>query len=354
MTENFLGTMPVQEKHRFDHAKLQAYLEQNVEGFRGPLEVEQFKGGQSNPTFLLKAGSGRYVLRRKPPGKLLPSAHAVDREYRVITALRNTEVPVARSYCLCEDDNVIGTAFYVMEFVEGRVLWDGSLPGMTPAQRRAIYGEMNRVIAALHRVDYTAIGLADYGKAGNYFERQIARWTKQYKASETETIDAMERLIEWLPRNIPPGDETTLVHGDFRLDNLIFDPTEPRALAVLDWELSTLGHPLADFSYHCMAWHVPPGPFRGIVGLDLSALGIPSESEYIALYCKATGRGPIDRDEWNFYIAYNLFRGAGILQGIMGRVRDGTATSQHAREAGSVARGLAEKAWEIVQRIRKA
>ncbi|HEU0199910.1 MAG TPA: phosphotransferase [Burkholderiaceae bacterium] len=351
MSEHFIGTMPVQERHRFDGARLEAYLTAHVEGFRGPMEVEQFKGGQSNPTFLLRAGSGRYVLRRKPPGRLLPSAHAVDREYRVISALAASEVPVARAHCLCEDESIIGTAFYVMAYVDGRVLWDGAPAGMRADERRAIYAEMNRVIAALHRVDYAALGLADFGKAGNYFERQIARWSRQYKASETETIEAMERLIEWLPRNIPAGDETVVVHGDFRLDNLIFHPHEPRVLAVLDWELSTLGHPLADFSYHCMAWHVSPGPFRGLVGLDLEKLGIPSEDEYVAMYCRATGRGPIDRDEWNFYIAYNLFRAAGISQGVMGRVKDGTATSQHAREVGSVARWLAEKGWEVVQGI---
>jgi len=220
---------------------------------------------------------------------------------------------------------------------------------MTPAERRAVYAEMNRVIAALHRVDPRALGLADFGKAGNYFERQIARWSKQYKASETETVAAMERLIEWLPRNIPDDDQTALVHGDYRLDNLIFHPTEPRILAVLDWELSTLGHPLADFSYHCLAWHVPPGPLHGIAGLDARALGIPSEDEYVAAYCRPTGRAAIDRAHWSFYIAYNLFRGAGIAQGIMGRVKDGTATSAHAREAGGVARWLAEKAWSVVE-----
>ena len=349
---DFSGTMQVQEKHRFDTAKLQHYLREHVDGFSGELTVEQFKGGQSNPTFRLSAGGARYVLRRKPPGKLLPSAHAVDREYRVITALRgDSGVPVAKTYCLCEDDGVIGTAFYVMECVEGRVLWDPALPGMSRAERTAIFQEMNRVIALLHRVDYKTIGLEDYGKPGNYFARQIARWTKQYRASETETIDAFDRLAQWLPVNIPPEDEISIVHGDYRLDNLIFHPTEPRIVAVLDWELSTLGHPLADFSFHCMGWHTPAGLFRGIGGLDHAALGIPSERDYVAAYCKRTGRAPIDADHWDFYMAYNLFRGAAILQGIMGRVKDGTAANKQALEAGRAARPLADLGWQQVEKI---
>src|SRR5581483_7748339 len=247
---------------------------------------------------------------------------AVDREYRVITALYGTEVPVARTWCLCEDDSVIGTAFYVMDYVEGRVLWDQTLPGMSRALRRAMFEELNRVIAALHKVDYVAVGLADYGKPGNYIERQVNRWTRQYRASETERIEAMENLIEWLPKNIPPADETTVVHGDYRMDNVIFHPTEPRILAVLDWELSTLGHPLADFAYHCMYWRLTAGQFRGIGGVDLDALGIPTEEEYVGMYCRRTGRTRIDN--WDFYMAYNMFRLAAILQGIMGRVKDGT------------------------------
>src|SRR5215470_4818059 len=235
MNEEFIGTMPVQERHRFDVDRLAHYLKANLQGFDGPLQVGQFKGGQSNPTFLLSTPGRRYVLRRKPPGKLLPSAHAVDREYRVITALREANIPVARSWVLCMDDDVIGTAFYVMDYVDGRVLWDQSLPGMTPAERAAIFDEMNRVIAALHQVDYHAIGLDDYGKPGNYLERQISRWTKQYRASETEKIEAMEKLIDWLPQHIPPQDETSVVHGDFRLDNLIVHRDEPRVIAVLDW-----------------------------------------------------------------------------------------------------------------------
>ncbi|MEN8663545.1 MAG: phosphotransferase [Polycyclovorans sp.] len=346
-----MSTIPVQERHRFDVAALQRYMEQHVDGFSGELAVEQFKGGQSNPTYKLSASGKSYVLRRKPPGKLLASAHAVDREYRVITALAQTDVPVAKTYCLCEDESVIGTAFYIMEHVDGRILWDPALPDYTPAVRAAMFDEMNRVIAALHRVDYAAIGLTDYGKPGNYFARQIGRWTKQYRASETERIDAMDRLIAWLPEHIPPGDETTIVHGDYRLDNMIFHPTEPRVLAVLDWELSTLGHPLADFAYHCMTWHIPAGVFRGLGGAKLAELGIPGEPEYVRRYCERTGRGPINPDHWDFYMAYNLFRLAAILQGIAGRVKDGTASSAQAAQMGAAARPLADLAWTQVEKI---
>jgi aminoglycoside phosphotransferase (APT) family kinase protein len=353
MHEQFVGTKPVEERHRFDVQSLERYMQQHVRGFSGPLQVEQFKGGQSNPTFLLTGGSARYVLRRKPPGKLLPSAHAVDREYRVITALRDSDVPVARTHLLCEDESVIGTMFYIMDYVHGRVLWDQTLPGMTNAQRREMFDELNRVIAALHQVDYQKVGLAEYGKPGNYIERQINRWIKQYRASETERIEAMESLIEWLPRNIPAGDETTIVHGDYRMDNVIFHPTEPRILAVLDWELSTLGHPLADFAYHCMYWRLTAGEFRGIGGVDLAALGIPTEEQYVEMYCQRTGRSHIPH--WDFYLAYNMFRLAGILQGIMGRVKDGTAASAHAFEQGKRARPMAEAGWRQVERIlRKA
>ncbi len=349
MNEDFVGTMPVQEKHRFDTAALERYMVANVEGFGGSLTVEQFRGGQSNPTFLLSDGKTRYVLRRKPPGKLLPSAHAVDREFRVLKALHGTDVPVAKPYALCEDESVIGTAFYIMEFMQGRVLWDPALPGLSTAERGAIFDEMNRVIAALHRVDYQAVGLGEYGRPGSYLERQIARWTKQYRASETERIEAMENLIEWLPKNIPAGDETTIVHGDYRLDNVIFHPTEPRILAVLDWELSTLGHPLADFAYHCMTWRLTPAEFRGMQGFDFAALGIPSEEDYVARYCERTGRSGIEN--WDFYMAFNMFRLAGILQGIMGRVVEGTASSQHAIESGKRARPMAEAGWRQVELI---
>jgi len=350
MSEQFVGTMPVQERHRFDVAHLERYLRANVEGFAGPLAVEQFKGGQSNPTYRLVAGSGHYAMRTKPgpAAKLLPSAHAVEREFRVITALGRAGIPVPRTYCLCEDENIIGRAFYIMECVEGRVSWDQALPGMAPAERSAIYDEMNRVMAALHKVDYASIGLADYGKPGNYFARQIGRWSKQYRASETGKIEAMDKLIAWLPGNIPPGDEISIVHGDYRLDNLIFHPNEPRILAILDWELSTLGHPLADFSYHCMSWHIPPGHFRGIAGLDLASLGIPSEAQYIAAYCRRTGRDSIGH--WDFYLAYSMFRLAAILQGIMKRALDGIASSQQARDAGERARPLAELGWNYAQK----
>lgn len=350
MTEQFSGTAAVQDRHRFEVPALESYLSERIAGFRGPLEVEQFRGGQSNPTFLLKTPGERYVMRAKPgpAAKLLPSAHAVDREFRVMAALARAGLPVARMHVLCEDEAVIGRAFYVMEYVEGRVLWDQALPGMTPAARAAIYDEMNRVIAALHRVDCAAVGLADFGRPGNYFARQIGRWSKQYVASETERIEAMDRLIAWLPGAIPTGDETTVVHGDYRMDNLIFHPAEPRILAILDWELSTLGHPLADFSYHCMSWHIPPAQFRGIAGLDLAALGIPDEASYIAAYCRRTGRERIDH--WDFYLAYNMFRLAAILQGIMKRALDGTAASAEALDAGRRARPLAELGWTYAQR----
>ena len=351
MQDDFIGTMPVPERHRFDVTSLERFLREHVEGFGGKLEVEQFKGGQSNPTFMLKAAEKRYVLRRKPPGKLLQSAHAVDREYRVITALHGIGFPVAKTYCLCMDDAIIGTAFYVMDYVAGRVLWEPSLPQMGKEQRGAYFDELNRVIALLHSVDYAAIALADYGKPGNYIERQINRWTKQYRASETERIEAMENLIEWLPKNIPQGDETTIVHGDYRMDNVMFHPTEPKMLAVLDWELSTLGHPLADFAYHCMTWRLTPGQFRGMMGVDFKALGIPTEQEYVSAYCRRTGRDHIPN--WDFYMAYNMFRLAGILQGIMGRVKDGTAASAHALEQGKRARPMAEAGWEQVEKILK-
>lgn len=346
MYEDFIGTKPVSERQKFDVAALQEYMHRHVDGFSGDLIIEQFKGGQSNPTFKLTANGQSYVLRSKPgpAAKLLPSAHAIDREFRVMDALNKAGFPAARQYALCTDESVIGRAFYIMEFVDGRVLWDQSLPGMTNAERAAYYDEMNRVIAQLHTVDYAAIGLADFGKPGNYFKRQIDRWTKQYKASETEKIDAMDHLIEWLPNNIPEGDDTSIVHGDYRLDNMIFHPTEPRILAVLDWELSTLGHPLADFSYHCMSWHIPQGQFRGIGGLDLPSLGIPSEEEYIAKYCERTGK-TIRKEDFRFYLAYNMFRMAGILQGIMKRYVDGTASSEQALKSGQATRPMAEMGW---------
>jgi aminoglycoside phosphotransferase (APT) family kinase protein len=356
------GTRPVADSHAFDVGALQAYLESTLEGFEGPLAVEQFKGGQSNPTYKLITPGTAYVLRSKPgpAEKLLASAHAVEREFAVMRALQGTEVPVPKMHLLCEDERVIGRAFYVMQFMPGRVLWDQSLPAIAKPDRAAYYDEMNRVIAALHTVDVNAVGLANYGKPGNYFERQIGRWTKQYLASITEPIESMARLIEWLPAHIPPSardeSQVAIVHGDYRLDNLMFDASAPRAIAVLDWELSTIGHPLADFSYHCMSWHIAPGQFRGIGGLDLAALGIPDEKAYVRRYCERTGRVGAGRDadavmaDWNFYLAYNLFRLAGILQGIAKRVETGTASSAQARQAGAGARPLADMGWAIAQR----
>jgi aminoglycoside phosphotransferase (APT) family kinase protein len=348
--EHFAGTKPVSSAQQFDLDALEAWMSIH-DGFKGPLSIEQFKGGQSNPTFKLITPTQTYVMRAKPgpAAKLLPSAHAIEREFRVMSALKKADMPVAKMFALCTDESVIGRAFFLMEFVEGRILWDPALPGMTKTERAAIFDEMNRVIARLHQVDYAAIGLADYGKAGNYIERQIGRWTKQYRASETETIEAMDKLIEWLPQHIPLGEEVSVVHGDYRLDNLIFHPTEPKILAILDWELSTLGHPLADFAYHCMAWHVPPSTFRGLAGLNLDALGIPDFKSYVAAYCQRTGRPGIENFE--YYLAYNLFRMAGILQGIMMRVVDGTAASEQAMAMGKAARPMAELGWKVVEKL---
>jgi aminoglycoside phosphotransferase (APT) family kinase protein len=348
--EMFTGTKEVADAHKFDEKKLADYMEAHVEGFEGPLTVHQFKGGQSNPTYRLDTPKKKYVLRRKPPGKLLPSAHAVDREYKVITALHGTGYPVARTYALCEDESIIGTMFYIMDCVEGRIFWEATLPDVELKERAAIYDAMNETLARLHMVDYEKIGLGDFGKPGNYFARQINRWTKQYKASETEQIREMDRLIEWLPENIPPDDTTSIVHGDYRLDNMILHPTEPKVLAVLDWELSTLGHPLGDFTYHLMQWRMPArdNPGGSLVDADLKALGIPEEDEYIAAYCRRTGRDGIP--DIDYYFAYNFFRLAGILQGIVGRVRDGTASSDHAKSMAAHVRPLAEAAWHFAQR----
>ena len=355
--DHFIGTRAVTGAHAFDIAALSAYLSDRLEGFQGPLKVQMFNGGQSNPTYKLITPRHAYVMRAKPGpvAKLLPSAHAVEREFKVMQGLAGTDVPAPRMHCLCEDESVIGRAFYVMEFVEGRVLWDQSLPGMTKAERAEIYDEMNRVISALHRVPFAARGLADYGKPGNYFERQIGRWSKQYKASITEPIDEMDQLMAWLPTHVPPAamdpDMVSIVHGDFRLDNLIFHPTEPRVLAVLDWELSTLGHPLADLSYQCMGWHIPPGTFRGIGGLDLHGLGIPTEATYVRRYCERTGLSTPEAllSDWDFYLAYNLFRMAAILQGIAKRVEAGTAASAQAVASAAGARPLAGLAWRFAQ-----
>ena len=341
--EAMSGTTDVRDAHRFDIAALETYMKSHVPDFEGPITVEQFKGGQSNPTYKLITPGRSYVLRRKPPGKLLKSAHAVDREYRVVSALQDTDVPVARTYALCEDESVIGTAFYIMEFIAGRIFWEPAVPGMEAGERSRIYDAMNDTIARLHSVDHEAVGLGDYGKTGGYIARQIARWSKQYEASKTEDIPAMDNLIAWLPDHVPAGEETTIVHGDYRIDNLIFHSTEPRVLAILDWELSTLGHPLADFAYATMLWRLPPDVFNGLKGLDLKDLGIPSEEEYVARYCERTGRDGIPH--WDFYMVYNIFRMAAILQGIMGRVVAGTAASEQAVSYGKTAKPMAEIAW---------
>jgi aminoglycoside phosphotransferase (APT) family kinase protein len=352
---SFTGTHAVSDQHAVNMGTLSAWLLAHVPGFEGPLQIEMFKGGQSNPTYKLITPTAAYVMRAKPGpvAKLLPSAHAIEREFRVMSALQSSDVPVAKMLSLCEDESVIGRAFYIMECVNGRVMWNQSLPDLDNTQRGAVYDEMNRVLAELHKVKPSAVGLEGYGKPGNYFERQIGRWSKQYVASITQPIPEMDRLMDWLPQNIPAmaRDESmvSIVHGDYRLDNLMFHPTEPRVLAVLDWELSTLGHPLADFSYHCMAWHIPPGAFRGIGGLDVVSLGIPTEAEYIARYCERTGFATPEQlqADWNFYLAYNLFRLAAILQGIAKRVEMGTASSAQAVSSAAGARPLAELAWRF-------
>jgi aminoglycoside phosphotransferase (APT) family kinase protein len=357
-TSTFTGTRAVSDKHAFDTDALTHWLDKHLAGFAGPLTVAMFKGGQSNPTYLLTTPSQSYVMRAKPgpASKLLPSAHAIEREFAVMQALQGTAVPVPAMLCLCEDESVMGRAFYIMEYMQGRVMWDPSLPGMAATERSAIFNEMNRVIAALHSVPFAARGLASYGKPGNYFERQISRWSKQYTASITQPIPEMDQLMQWLPGNIPPlaRDDrlVSIVHGDYRLDNLMFDAQQSQVIAVLDWELSTLGHPLADFSYHCMSWHIPPGDFRGMGGLDLAALGIPTEDEYIGWYCERTGLFQPEqlKAEWNFYMAYNMFRIAAILQGIGKRVEAGTASSAQAVSSAAGARPLAQLAWQFANK----
>lgn len=349
--ELFTGTQEVADAHKFDEAKLTEWMQAHVEGFVGPLYVREFKGGQSNPTYQLITPDKKYVLRRKPPGTLLPSAHAVDREFRVISALHPLGFPVARPYGLCEDESVIGTMFYVMDMVEGRILWDGTLPDCSPEERRAIYDAKVKTFAELHNVDWRAAGLEGYGKEADYVARQIHRWSKQYVASETVKIPEMDALMAWLPENIPPGETTTIVHGDYRLDNMILHPTEPRVIAVLDWELSTLGDPLADFSYHLMNWVMPSSdPARGaIVDIpDLEAYGIPSMQEYAAKYCEYTGRDGLP--ELDFYFSYNAFRLGAICQGIVGRVRDGTAASEHAEQMAERVPPLAKFAADCARR----
>ncbi|MEK6636909.1 MAG: phosphotransferase family protein [Pseudomonadota bacterium] len=339
----FSGTVAPEGADKIDEAKLAAWMAANVAGFEGPVEVLKFAGGQSNPTYRINAKNQSYVLRRKPFGPLLPSAHAVDREYKVIAGLHPTGFPVAKPYGLCTDDSVIGSWFYIMAMVEGRTIWDGAMPGSNSTERRATYEAMIDTLAALHAIDVEAAGLSDYGKPGNYFGRQVDRWTKQYRASETETMPEMERLIDWLPKTLPEQTRTSIVHGDYRIDNMIFAGDAPKVIAVLDWELGTLGDPLADFTYVAMAWVTENGGRSGVMDLDRASLGIPELDEMVTRYCVATGRADIPDINW--YFAYNFFRLAGIIQGIKKRVIDGTATSPHARDMSERVRPLAEAAW---------
>ncbi len=356
--EDTPNSQPIPTTPGADTVALSAWLSAHLSGFEGPVSLEMFQGGQSNPTYKVVTPRKSYVMRTKPGpvAKLLPSAHAIEREFTVMRGLDGTNVPVPHMHVLCEDESIIGRAFYVMEHIEGRVFWDQTLPHMRNAERAAIYDELNRVIAALHTVNFAECGLENYGRPGNYFERQIGRWSKQYVASITQPIDEMDKLMSWLPANMPTSakddSQVSIVHGDYRLDNLMFHPTEPRVVALLDWELSTLGHPLADFSYLCMGWHIPPGTFRGIGGVDIKALGIPSEDDNIRRYCERTGLAtPADlKADWNFYLAYNMFRIAAILQGIAKRVETGTATSDQARANGAGARPMAQLAWQFAQR----
>jgi aminoglycoside phosphotransferase (APT) family kinase protein len=341
----------VRQGHEFDEAALARFMAEQVKGFVGPLRVRQFDGGQSNPTFMLEAASGRYVLRKQPPGQLLPSAHQVDREYRVMKALQDTAVPVPKMHALCEDTGVIGTKFYIMEAVEGRIFARPLMEEVPPEQRRELWRDLVRVLAALHAVDYKAVGLEDYGRPGNYYERQVARWTKQYNAAKTAHIESMEQLLEWVPAHVPPSDEVCIAHGDYRVQNIMFHPTEPRVVAVLDWELSTLGHPFADLGYLCMEHNAD---FYGEVSLrrpaaELAELGIPSQEEVVRWYCEFSGRERID--DWEFYVAYNLFRSAAIVQGVYKRGLDGNASSTNALEYKDECRNRVDRAWEIAQRL---
>jgi aminoglycoside phosphotransferase (APT) family kinase protein len=343
--------IPVRSPHRFDEESLGKYLMGKLEGFTGTLTVRQFGHGQSNPTFLLSDGGREWVLRKKPPGRLLPSAHAVDREYRIIKALRYTDVPVPEACLLCEDDAIIGTPFYVMKRVEGRIFRDPAMPEVSsPEERSAIVDSMNETLARLHQVDWRELGLEDYGRSGNYMARQVDRWKRQYEASKTDAIESVESLIRWLTDNIPDDETTTIVHGDFRLENMIIHPDEPRAVAVLDWELSTLGHPLADLAYNCMLYHIPASSGRnmGYAGLDLRALGIPSEEDYVAAYCRRTDRTGISN--WSFFLAFSIFRVAAIVQGVYKRGLDGIASSAKAESYGVYVRYLSDIGWQIASK----
>ncbi len=345
-TEQFTGTEPMRQGLELDVAAVQRYFEENVGNFSGQAQVKQFKGGQSNPSYKVEADGKAWVIRRKPPGKLQPSAHAVDREYRVITALGPTDVPVPKTYALCTDTEVLGTPFYVMECVEGRVFWESLLPGMSKQQRFEIYDAMNDTMAKLHSVDYQAVGLEGFGKPGNYVARQTHRWGRQYQEAVYERIPEMDKLIAWIEERLPELDETSVVHGDYRLDNMIFHPTEPRVLAILDWELATLGDPLADFAYHTMQWRIPQNLHRGLLGIDIEELGIPDEEIYIEAYCRRTGRDGIAN--FDVYSIFNMFKLAAIAHGILVREKIGTASSVHASKTAAVARPLAELAWQNV------
>ena len=341
-------TTVIRRGHEIDRAALERHLAANLPGFRGPLEIRQFEGGQSNPTYLLSTSGGDYVLRKKPPGQLLPSAHQVDREYRVMTALQSSGVPVPPTHLICTDDRVIGTAFFVMGCVDGRVFRQPHLPGVSPAERAAMYEDMADVLARLHGVDVASIGLGDYGKPGNYYARQIGRWSQQYVAAKTDEIPAMDRLMAWLPDHIPPGDEIAIVHGDYRVENLIFHPTEPRIVAIVDWELSTLGHPLADLAYNCLTYHLAPEALGRVEAADTDRAGIPDESAYVSAYCRRTGRTEIA--SWNFYLAFAMFRLASILQGVYARGLQGNAASAYALQRGAAARQIAEQGWDVASK----
>jgi aminoglycoside phosphotransferase (APT) family kinase protein len=338
-------TIDVLDSHRFDVGSLERYLRTRMPDVRAPLLVRQFRGGQSNPTYYIETTTRRLVLRRKPPGHLLPSAHAIEREYRVMSALHGTGVPVPKTHFLCEDTAIVGTPFFVMDYVESHPMADPALPDRSPDDRRTIYRTMSETLARLHSVDWRAAGLGDFGRPGNYVARQVQRWMAQYRASETERIDAVERLIEWLPANIPNDSAAAIVHGDYRPGNLLLAPTEPRIAAVIDWELSTIGHPLVDLAHHALLFHTGPEDF-GAFGDRAMPAGVPSEAEHLQTYCRLTGRTSLP--DWNFYVAFALFRFAAICQGIMGRVVEGTANDPDARAAGARARPLAEQAWRLI------
>ncbi len=345
---DFAGAAETPEHLKFDEAALASYMASHVDGYEGPIDVKKFNGGQSNPTYLLTTPAKKYVLRRKPPGKLLPSAHAVDREYKVMTALGKQGFPTPKTYALCEDPDVIGTAFFIMDFVEGRIFWDSSLPEVAKEERTPLFNTLTDTLADLHMIDYKAAGLESFGKPGNYFARQIERWSKQYKAAETTKIEEMDALIKWLPNAVPGEDATSIVHGDFRFDNVIMHPTQAKALAVLDWELSTLGHPLADFTYFLMVWHFPPAVRGGLAGVDIAALGIPTLDDAVARYSKRTGRGEIT--DLNFCLAYNMFRLCSIMQGVYARALQGNASSPQAMEMGKQMKPLAMLAWHYAEK----